>query len=280
MNKTAPLSYLRLPLRLFLVSGLAFGFILGAAPGVAPAQNAGNVDPGQSVNWAAGAIGHAQQMRRFRDADQGSQLTPPIIPKFEADRDPSGRIATFQPNGATITGNNPFFQNLGTNGRTCFTCHQPQTGWTVSAASVRARFAASGGSDPIFRLVDGATCSTDDVSNLAAKQRAYKLLNDKGLIRIAIPMPAPVQFSVTNVSDPYNCTTNPVARNVTERKAELLEYGFYKMLVSPRAPIARNWSAPPEVDSFRRQFDRLPGAVILELCWAYVAERGVGLRVL
>jgi cytochrome c peroxidase len=211
MNKTAPLSYLRLPLRLFLVSGLAFGFILGAAPGVAPAQNAGNVDPGQSVNWAAGAIGHAQQMRRFRDADQGSQLTPPIIPKFEADRDPSGRIATFQPNGATITGNNPFFQNLGTNGRTCFTCHQPQNGWTVSAPSVRARFAASGGTDPIFRLVDGATCPTDDVSTLGAKQRAYKLLNDKGLIRIGIAMPDPsiLQFSVTNVVDPYNCTNNP-----------------------------------------------------------------------
>ena len=43
--------------------------------------------------------------------------------------------ATDQPGGATHTASNPFFQNLGTNGRTCFTCHQPQTGWTVSAAS-------------------------------------------------------------------------------------------------------------------------------------------------
>jgi hypothetical protein len=34
------------------------------------------------------------------------------------------------------------------------------------------------------------------------------------------------------------------------------------------------WSAPPETVS-GGGFDRLPGMVILELCWAQVAERGV-----
>jgi cytochrome c peroxidase len=102
------------------------------------------------------------------------------------------------------------FQNLGTNGRTCFTCHQPQNGWTVSAAGVQARFKASSGTDPIFRLVDGATCPSDNVKTLDAKREAYKLLIDKGLIRIGLPIPAAnLQFAVTNVADPYNCTTNP-----------------------------------------------------------------------
>jgi hypothetical protein len=32
----------------------------------------------------------------------------------------------------------------------------------------------------------------------------------------------------------------PLARNITEQKAELLECDFYKMLVSPAAPMARN----------------------------------------
>src|SRR5262249_17717186 len=191
------------------VSVLAFALQMGELSGVAWAQAVKTGDPTQTTDWAPGAIGHLQRMRKYKDADQGSQPTPPIIPKLAVDDDPAGRVGSFQPGGATITSNNPFFQNLGTNGRTCFTCHQPQTGWTVSAASVRARFAASGGSDPIFRLVDGATCPTDDVSTLPAKQRAYKPLNDKGLIRIGIPMPAPVQFSVTNVVDPYNCTKNP-----------------------------------------------------------------------
>ena len=119
-------------------------------------------------------------------------------------------MATFQPGGATFTFNNAFFQNLGTNGRTCFSCHQPQSGWGVSAAGVAERFAQSGGTDPIFRLVDGATCPSDNVSTPAAKRQAYSLLIDKGLIRIGLPMPAGVQFEVTSVVDPYNCNNSSV----------------------------------------------------------------------
>jgi hypothetical protein len=160
--------------------------------------------------WEAGAINHAQDMREFPDADRGTQPTPSIIPQFETDSDATGLVATFQPNGATPTRPNPFFQDLGTNERTCFTCHQPQTGWTVSAQSVQARFNSSSGNDPIFRLVDGATCPTDDVSSLAAKRKAYSLLLSKGLIRIGLPMPASAQFRIISVNDPYGCNTNPV----------------------------------------------------------------------
>ncbi len=194
---------------LLTISGLAFACVLGFVPRAALAQAAGMVDPKQSLNWQPAAIAHAQEMRKYRDVDNGAQPTPPIISRFELDADPSGAVGTFQPGGATITSNNAFFQNLGTNDRTCFTCHQPATGWSVSAESVQARFARSNGSDPIFRLVDGATCPTDNVSSLAAKQRAYKLLLARGLIRIGLPLPANLQFQVTNVVDPYGCTTNP-----------------------------------------------------------------------
>jgi cytochrome c peroxidase len=114
-----------------------------------------------------------------------------------------------QPNGDTQTSSNAFFQNLGTNGRTCFTCHQTQTGWSVSAQSVKDRFNASSGTDPIFRLVDGATCPTADISTLQNKLQAYSLLLSKGLIRIGLPIPANTEFQVSAVSDPYNCNTNP-----------------------------------------------------------------------
>ena len=115
--------------------------------------------------------------------------------------------------GTTDTASNAFFQNLGTNGRTCFTCHEPQNGWTISAAGAQDRFAKSAGTDPLFRPVDGATCPTADVSTLQARMEAYKLATGKGLIRIGIPLPPiqstnnPLQFEVTNVEDPYNCTT-------------------------------------------------------------------------
>ena len=218
MQKTSRVANPRLSL--LTISGVAFACALGFVPRAAIAQAGGvahvggMVDPQQSLNWQPGAIGHDQRMRKYRDVDNGTQPTPPIIPRFELDADQSGAVATFQPGGATITSNNAFFQDLGTNNRTCFTCHQPTTGWGVSAASVQARFAHSSGSDPIFRLVDGATCPTDNVSTYAAKLRAYKLLLEKGLIRIGLALPTPtqtqpLQFEVTNVVDPYNCTTNP-----------------------------------------------------------------------
>ena len=213
MQKTSHAASLRPSL--LTISRVALACVLGAVPRIALAQSAGTaqvagmVDPSQSLNWQPGAIGHDQKMRRYPDPDNGSQPTPPMIPRFELDADPSGAVGTFQPGGATITSNNAFFQNLGTNNRTCLTCHQPANGWGVSAASVQARFARSSGSDPIFRLVDGATCPTDNVLTYAAKLRAYKLLLEKGLIRIGLPLLSGSQFQVTSVADPYNCTTNP-----------------------------------------------------------------------
>jgi hypothetical protein len=192
--------------------------ILGGLQTKAWAQT--NASPADEHAWAAGAIAHAQKMRAFKDADIGSQPTPGIIPVFAQHVDPRGKIASFQPGGPTTPALNAFFQNLGTNGRSCFTCHRPKTGWTVSAASVRERFKASRGKDPIFRLVDGATCPSDKVSTLAEKIHAYRLLTGKGLIRIGLPLPpdpsnpSKLQFEVTSVSnDPDGCNTNPSNTN-------------------------------------------------------------------
>ncbi len=120
-----------------------------------------------------------------------------------------GQSPTFQPNGPTITAENAFFQNLGTNGRTCFTCHQPKDGWSLSAQHARERFHADP-DDPLFRLVDGATCPSDDVSTHGKRHKAYSLLLDKGLIRIGLPLPSTgLEFQIIDVNDPYGCNTNP-----------------------------------------------------------------------
>ena len=160
--------------------------------------------------WQAGAISHAQAMRAFAGPPGGQQPTPPVIPPFEIDFDPSGLIATDQPGGATRTAQNAFFANIGSNNRTCFSCHQPQTGWTVSAKSVQGRFFLSLGNDPIFRPIDGATCPNADVSSLEAKLQAYSLLLNKGLIRIGLQVPAGAEYQIVAVTDPYGCNTNPV----------------------------------------------------------------------
>ena len=79
----------------------------------------------------------------------------------------------------------------------------------MSVRSVRDDFEQTSGYAPIFRPVDGAVCPTADFSTLEARREAYHLLLDRGLIRIAIAMPAAAEFSVTSVTDRYGCNTNP-----------------------------------------------------------------------
>src|SRR5688500_542620 len=68
----------------------------------------------------------------------------------------------------SIDTNNAFFASLGSNGRTCVSCHQQAEGWSITPAGVTARFNATSGNDPIFRLNDGAVSPNADVSTVAA----------------------------------------------------------------------------------------------------------------
>ena len=120
--------------------------------------------------------------------------------------DTSGTISTFTTN-KFIDTKNPFFQDLGTNGRSCGTCHQASDAWTVTPAHLRERFERSDGRDPIFRLNDGANCSSADVSSVRARRSAYSLLLSKGLIRIAMSMPANAEFTVVSIDDSYHCSS-------------------------------------------------------------------------
>jgi len=118
--------------------------------------------------------------------------------------DPSGVLSTYSTAGS-IDLANPFFQSLGTNGRSCGSCHQPADAWTVTPRHIQERFEASGGTDPIFRPVDGANCPSADFSSYEARESAYSLLLGKGLIRISLPVPANAQFAISQIQDPYSC---------------------------------------------------------------------------
>jgi len=114
----------------------------------------------------------------------------------------SGSSRSFSPNGALDT-RNPFFQSLGSNGRSCTTCHQPSQGWTVTPEDVQQRFDATGGLDPIFRINDGSVSPAADVSTVAARRQAFGMLLSKGLIRVGIGIPAAAEFELVAVDDPY-----------------------------------------------------------------------------
>jgi hypothetical protein len=118
---------------------------------------------------------------------------------------PNGLSQTFSTSGG-IDLSNPFFQSLGSNGRSCATCHQPSDGMSISAASVQQRFDQTSGLDSIFRTVDGSNCDQGiDVSTVAGRSAAYSLLRTRGLIRIAIAVPPNADYQVVDVSNPYGC---------------------------------------------------------------------------
>jgi hypothetical protein len=116
----------------------------------------------------------------------------------------SGIVRTVNLNGA-LDLNNPFFKELGTNGRSCFSCHRPAQGWSITPESVRRRFDESRGLDPIFRANDGSNCEGADVSTVAKRRSAFSQLLTKGLIRIGIDVPASAEFVIDAVDDPYHC---------------------------------------------------------------------------
>ncbi|HEX9163976.1 MAG TPA: hypothetical protein VF980_19875 [Thermoanaerobaculia bacterium] len=122
----------------------------------------------------------------------------------------SGVARTFNTDGA-IDLSNPFFQSLGTNGRSCGSCHQPGDAWSVTPAHIQARFASTQGLDPIFRTNDGADCPSADVSTVAARQQAYSMLLSKGLIRVSIGVPQNANFTITSIDDPHNCPDTQVS---------------------------------------------------------------------
>jgi hypothetical protein len=147
-------------------------------------------------------------------APQGNRNSGNFIPNGTPFFNPGGASQIFSMVDRGIDETGPFFQSLGSNGRSCATCHQPSDGMTVAAANVQARFNQSQGSDPIFRTIDGSNCDHDiDVSTLPGRASAYSLLRTRGLIRIAIAVPSGADYVVTSVNNPYACNeTNIISQ--------------------------------------------------------------------
>ncbi len=123
-----------------------------------------------------------------------------IIPSLFPFRDPTGLVSTYNAAGP-INEKNAFFQSLGTNGRTCATCHLASDAFGLGVTSIRAAFQKSGGHDPLFASVDGANCPNARPGNPAD----HSLLLKSGLIRVFLTLPGNAQFTISAVHDPYGC---------------------------------------------------------------------------
>ena len=88
-------------------------------------------------------------------------VNPPML----TTRNETGYASTVSTQG-TIDLQNPFFQDLGTNGRACVHCHQPDAAWSITPADLRQVFDKSAGLDPVFRTNDGSNSPLADVSTV------------------------------------------------------------------------------------------------------------------
>ena len=139
-------------------------------------------------------------------ADNANRMVPP----FQIFQDLDGAFATLNLSGPTDMSINPFFQDMGSNGRRCVTCHQPSDAWSVTPPHIQTRFAATSGMDPIFRPVDGANCPMADVSTLEERRQAYSLLLSRGLIRVGIAVPTNAVYQVVGVYSQYGCNATDI----------------------------------------------------------------------
>lgn len=114
--------------------------------------------------------------------------------------DEAGRIGVFNIAGATDS-SNPFFKSLGSNGRSCSTCHLAEQAMSFTPTDAEHRFTTTRGADPLFAAVDGADCDTAARTD----RHAHRLILSHGLIRIALAVPVNAEFTMTVVHDPYGC---------------------------------------------------------------------------
>ena len=101
------------------------------------------------------------------------QGTP--LPEFATYDNDQGQLGVLNTSGPLDTKGHPFFEPIGTNGRACVTCHQPSDGMSLSVRSIRERWTATGGKDPLFAAVDGMNCPNlppDDPAVALAAARA------------------------------------------------------------------------------------------------------------
>ncbi len=135
---------------------------------------------------------------------------------------------------------NPFFADLGTNGRTCVSCHGLEGGWTTSAA--QQMWDETNGTDPLFMFTfDNGKCANSDISTKRKRKDAMVLTLTRGSVRAGQQRIQPTaEFEVTSFDDPYSCPENTLTAINGYRKPNPLTSVSQKTSVT--------WAPGPQPD--------------------------------
>src|SRR3954469_526696 len=126
----------------------------------------------------------------------------------------------------SVDTHNAFFEDVGSNGRTCVTCHQPAQAWSITPSGLVERFNRSAGRDPVFRTNDGSNCEGADISTVPRRRKAFSLLLTKGLIRVGLPVKPDAEFEIVDVDDPYRCGALLTEASMYRRPLPTTNLGF------------------------------------------------------
>jgi cytochrome c peroxidase len=129
---------------------------------------------------------------------QSSGVGPPLT------LDQFGVLQSSSTNDFNTGSTNGFFANLGTNGRTCGTCHVEGNAWTFTP--VHARLLAK--NDPLFAPVDGADCPPVSSNQEPNRANSSMVLN-YALIRIQLAIPTGANFTLASATNPKECAIAP-----------------------------------------------------------------------
>jgi cytochrome c peroxidase len=127
--------------------------------------------------------------------------TPPTLQETSDDL---GQLESSSESVFDAGASNGFFASLGSNGRTCNSCHVVASGWTITPLDAQARAR----NDPLFAPVDGADCPPTSAAQLPDSTLSTEVTG-YGLIRIQIGIPANADFKLVSATNPEGCAIAP-----------------------------------------------------------------------
>src|SRR5215471_17088925 len=105
-----------------------------------------------AVGWAGAGLGCAAEVRDPNVTDTPNEAAQNLI---IGDDFGTLRVISTNANNTRFSTNvdqrNPFFQNLGINGRTCNSCHKLENALGISTVQIQRVFNQTRGLDPLFR---------------------------------------------------------------------------------------------------------------------------------
>jgi cytochrome c peroxidase len=126
---------------------------------------------------------------------------------LEAVANAAGVAETFHTSGV-IDRTNPFFESMGTNGRTCETCHDARSAWTTSAKVMTDLFESTAGTHALFvSLHDSGNRPDAPTGTLNQKRAAFKTMLEFGVHRFTRTNHVGLDYDVIAVDDPWGWST-------------------------------------------------------------------------